>query len=164
MVGILGSNRKESKNPHLRRLVERSTYDSSSHDSGEKTLSGDTWASKSPSEQITVKAFTPQLEESIQIHHTSNHWVTSCYLDGEVKLYDFLYSRKDGIPEELQQQLRTVYQKPQPKGTLASQSPQFNSRRVIKTVGYMRLLAYFFLLLGTSQKKFISSKRRSRCT
>ena len=52
------------------------------------------------------KPFTPQPEGSIQIHHTSNHWVTSCYLDGEVKLYDFLYCRKDGIPKELEQQLR----------------------------------------------------------
>ena len=59
------------------------------------------------------KPFTPQPEGSIQIHHTSNHWVTSCYLDGEVKLYDFLYCRKDGIPKELEQQLRTVYQKAQ---------------------------------------------------
>ena len=30
--------------------------------------------------------------------------------------------------------------KPQPKGTLASQSLQFSSRRVVKTMGYTRLL------------------------
>ena len=55
MVGIPGPNRTKSKNPRLRGLVERSTYDSS-HESGEKTFSGDTWASKSSSEQVTVKA------------------------------------------------------------------------------------------------------------
>ena len=51
---------------------------------------------------------TLQPEGSIQTHSTSNHWVTSCYLDGEVKLHDFIYSRKDGILEEQEQQLRTM--------------------------------------------------------
>ena len=94
------------------------------------------------------KPFTPQLEESIQIHHTSNHWVTSCYLDGEVKLYDFLYSRKDGIPEELQQQLRTVYKRAATKGHIVVTVPAVQQQKGGQDCGVYAIACLFLLALG----------------
>ena len=41
---------------------------------------------------------------------------------------------------------------------------QFSRRRVVKTAAFTRLLAYFFMLLRTNQKRFILSKRRWGCT
>lgn len=94
------------------------------------------------------KPFTPQPEGSIQIHHTSNHWVTSCYLDGEVKLYDFLYCRKDGIPKELEQQLRTVYQKAATKGHIAVTVPAVQQQKGGQDCGLYAIACLFLLALG----------------
>ena len=55
---------------------------------------------------------------------------------------------KMAFPKNYNSSYGQCTKKPQPKGTLSSQSPQFSSRRVVKTVGYTRLLAYFFILVG----------------
>ena len=57
----------------------------------------------------SIRKFSSQPEGSIQIHHDQDRsrWVTSCYVGGEVKLYDSMYQKGKGI--SLEKQLIAVY-------------------------------------------------------
>ena len=94
------------------------------------------------------KGFSPQPEGSIQIHHSFNHWVTSCYLDGNVKLYDFLYDRKDGLPEELQEQLKTMYRNTASNCQITVVLPMVQQQKSGQDCGVYAVACLFHLALG----------------
>lgn len=64
------------------------------------------------SSQHQNHGFKPAGEGSIQILHcgdNSKHWVTTCYMDGKIVVYDSLPMKT--YPEELNKQLRDLYGK-----------------------------------------------------
>ena len=63
-------------------------------------------------------------------------------------IYDFLYCRKDGIPKELEQQLRTVYQKATTKGHIAVTVPAVQQQKGGQDCGLYAIACLFLLALG----------------
>ena len=106
-----------------------------------------------------VKPFSPQPEGSIQLLHSTNHWVTSCYLDGEIKLYDFLYDRKNGLPQELQQQLTTIYRNAASGGQIVVAVPAVQQQKGGQDCGLYAIACLFHLALGDRTWNSTSSRR-----
>ena len=108
------------------------------------------------------KCFSSQPEGSIQIHHSINHWVTSCYLDGKVKLYDFLYDRKDGLPEELQQQLKAIYSNAASKGRITVTLPMVQQQKGGQDCGVYAVACLFHLTLGDKPEELHFEQEKMR--
>ena len=108
------------------------------------------------------KGFSPQPEGSIQIHHSFNHWVTSCYLDGNVKLYDFLYDRKDGLPEELQEQLKMMYRNTASNCQITVILPMVQQQKGGQDCGVYAVACLFHLALGDKPEELHFTQEEMR--
>ncbi len=74
----------------------------------------------------------------------SRHWVTSSYLDPEVKLYDSLATQ---IPEDIQQQLRAIYPSAATDGVLNIQLPKVQQQNNARDCGVFAVAYLFHLAL-----------------
>ena len=108
------------------------------------------------------KGFSPQPEGSIQIHHSFNHWVTSCYLDGNVKLYDFLFDRKAGLCEELQQQLKTIYRNTASNRQITVTVPMVQRQKGGQDCGVYAIACLFHLALGDKPEELHFTQEEMR--
>ena len=108
------------------------------------------------------KGFSPQPEGSIQIHHSFNHWVTSCYLDGNVKLYDFLYDRKDGLPEELQEQLKMIYRNTASNHQITVVLPMVQQQKGGQDCGVYAVACLLHLALGDKPEELHFTQEEMR--
>ena len=110
------------------------------------------------------KPFTPIAQGSIQIHHSeqSKHWVTSCNLDGEVKLYNSLQSC---MSEDFKQQLRLLYPATAAKdGSITINIPNIQQQKNGRDCGVFAVAYLFHLALVDNLKTCTFMKRKCENT
>ena len=106
----------------------------------------------------SIRKFSFQPEESIQIHHDQDrsHWVTSCYVGGEVKLYDSMYQKGKGISSSLEKQLKAVYgETVAEQGYLKVVVPSVQQQRGTSDCGVFTVAFLFHLALPCSYPFFV---------
>ena len=101
------------------------------------------------------KGFKPAEEESIQVLHCGDyqHWVTTCFMEGQVMLYDSLGKAKATLTPELKRQIIELY------GTTAGDGgdlniavPQVQKQSGRVTADVLQLLGLCTSLMVTSLK------------
>lgn len=107
------------------------------------------------------RGFIPQTQGSLQIHHSeqAQHWVTSCFLDEEVKLYDSLPPSTKKLTTDLKKQLRAIYAT---DGELAVTVPVVQRQKGGSDCGVFAIAYLFHLALGDKPEELIFDQAMMR--
>lgn len=109
------------------------------------------------------KQLVPQVHSTqIQIHHDPEraHWVTSCYINGTVKLYDSLSCKI--LCSALEKQLKTLYGSLADSGELRVVVPSVQQQRGSNDCGVFAIAFLFHLALDDSQEDLIFKQSSMR--
>ncbi len=113
---------------------------------------------------VSKHRFTPQTQGSIQLHHSqeARHWVTSCYLDGEVMVYDSLPPTAKKFPADIEEQLRALYTAAASDGELAVTVPRVQHQIGGSDCGLFAVAYIFHLALGDRPEELIFDQVKMR--
>ena len=107
------------------------------------------------------RGFIPQTQGSLQIHHSeqARHWVTSCFLDEEVKLYNSLPPSTKKLTTDLKEQLQAIFATDE---ELAVTVPVVQCQKGGSDCGVFAIAYLFHFALGDKPEELIFDPAKMR--